>query len=155
MVLKLTGHLIGHAFHVDGLELLLDLFDEAAEVAVLNVGLDKGTQQAVFRGYFVSPDLASDLGDHPERDIWNSLSGSAVRRLGGGRTLTPTHAAGHATGGCCGRGTHARAGGDEDAAEFLDVIALAALDADLDRVTLAAFDGRANIFPADGDLDGV
>jgi hypothetical protein len=46
-------------------------------------------------------------------------------------------------------------GGDEDAAEFFDVIAFAAFDADLDGEALAALDGGADVLAADGDFHGI
>jgi hypothetical protein len=61
LVLELAGHLVGHAFHIDAFEFLFHLLDEAAEVAVLDVCLDVGAEQAVFRGDFIGADFTGDF----------------------------------------------------------------------------------------------
>ena len=89
---------------------LLDFLDEAAEVAVLHVGLHVDAQPAVLAGDFVGPDdCVRIVGELAERDV------------------------------TCPAGVRDRA----DVAESLDVVALVALEAHLDRKALAALDGGA------------
>ena len=114
-----------------------------------------GQEQSVLEGDFIGPDPADDLGHHAERDVRDRLSPFTRSCRRGSNYSYPTAHAFHATGGSGPGGTHSRSRSHKDATEFLDVVAFAAPNPDLDGEAFPTFEGDADILPADGNLDGV
>ena len=62
---------LGWSVIMSDLDPPLGFRDESAQVPILNVSLNIGTQPSVFRSYFIRAHDSRDAGDHAERNIGN------------------------------------------------------------------------------------